>query len=123
MKTEAFKTAYNASRNGADHMIRHGLLRRLVYSDGVQECAEAGCYWLLDIIGTEVIQAMKRTPNIGIVTVNVEGNAATLTLELEDDKPPAWKRYIEFTDAPEGKWTFYVQFDGADYVCILPSEY
>lgn len=123
MNTEAFKAAYGASRNGADHFIRHGMWRRLRYSDGVRDCAEAGCYWLLDIVGTELWQPFSAEGEgaMGILTVTVANGAADLKLEFQDDKP-VWGRRVEFTDMPDGEWSFYIAHEG-DLAMILPTEY
>ena len=125
MNTEAFKSAYNASRNGLNSRIRHPLARTFVYSDGVEECADAGCHWLLDIIGTEVVPAYKNlcTGNMGIIFVRVANDAATIKLEMEDDMPAAWSRNIEYTDMPPGEWAFYLSNEGDHCLLILPTEY
>ena len=122
MNTEAFARIYNESRNGANHMVRHPLCRQLIYSDGVQELAETGCYWLLDIIGTEVVKAMRGADSLGI-KVKVANSEADLSLSLSDDAPPAWKHHLNFTDMPEGEWTFYINNEGGTFPLILPNEY
>lgn len=123
MNTERFKEIYEESRNGANFMTRHPLSRRFIYSDGVKDLAELGIYWLLDIIGTEVIKAIGDSFELGIVKVWVANDAAVITLEMNDEDPPAWRRQIEYTDMPDGEWQFFVQWDGEHYTMILPSEY
>lgn len=123
MNAEGFIAAYTAGRNGANQFMRHPLARRLVYSDGVQECAEAGCYWLLDIAGTECAPAVKRYGDMGVLHVDVADSAAEMRLELSDGAPPAWKRSIEHTDLPAGRWTFFMFNEGDRVTMILPSEY
>lgn len=122
MDIEAFKQAYDESRNGANEMYRHLLCRRFVYSDGVQELAELGCYWFLDIIGTEVLPHV-RGFDLGIITVLVSSHSqAHISLSMSDDEPAVWNRDIEFTDMPEGEWHFCIQRNGSDYVMCLMSE-
>ena len=130
MDNEAFTKAYfDSSRNGVSQFFHNKWLPKLVYSDGVQECAATGCYWLLDIVGTEVISVMKDDDRLGLFRIVVNSDStATMMLELEDDAPAAWTRFIEFTDMPEGVWSFYVQLNVQDdrsyrYVMILPTEY
>ncbi len=126
MDTEAFKAAYAASRNGTNHFVRHPLVRVFHYSDGVQECAKAGCYWLLDILATELPKFMAKRPDqyICVVVVTAAGGTAEILGELEDGDTKPYKRHIEITDMPDGKWTFYVTDDGDGvYRCILPTEY
>lgn len=123
MNTEDFLRIYRESRNGANEMYRHPLWRRLVYSDGIRDLADAGCHWLLDIIGTEVVQAMTRCTGLGILKVAVGGGQAHLELSLSDDAPPAWQRPIPYTDLPDGEWILYLSSDGRDCTVILPNEY
>ena len=64
MDIEKFTKAYGESRNGANHFVRHPLARNFAYSDGVQECAECGLYWLLDILATELPAYFKRNEDV-----------------------------------------------------------
>lgn len=110
MNTEKFLKAYNESRNGCNHFIRHPLVRNFHYSDGVEECAEAGCYWLLDILATELPPVFRKNAavsNMCSVRLNVEARKAAITGEFEDDVI-AWRREIDFTDMPSGEWTFLI---------------
>ena len=125
MNTTQFIAAYNESRNGANHLARHPLVRSFLYSDGVQECAEAGAYWLLDVLATE-IPAMMRESGLGLAVVNVavKDGEATITCEKWDDDDNPYRRHVTWTDLPEGEWPFYVADNGdRTFTCILPSEY
>lgn len=126
MNTEKFTAAYNESRNGASHFCRNPLYPKFLYSDGVQECAEAGCYWLLDILGTELPAVFKSNPVYMLivkVTVNAK-NQCEIVGTVSDDGPPAYTRQIGFTDLPQGEWMLFVCDDGDGTLrCILPSEY
>lgn len=122
-----FEAAFNQSRNGADHFVRHPLVRSFAYSDGVQECAEAGCYWLLDIAATEV-PAVMRTRDESLITlrVAVEGTMAMLTLYGSGDLFLDWKKKIDVTDLPGGIWEFLIadEVEGdTPFRMILVSEY
>lgn len=124
MNTSEFIRAYRESRNGANGFFFNPLYRSMAYSDGVKECAEAGCYWLLDIIGTECLKPLRAAANpMGIVEVTVAGGKAKVTLTDGDDEPPLWNRAIDYTDMPEGSWTFYLADEGERFSLILPSEY
>lgn len=130
MNAEAFHKAYSESRNGTNSWTRHPLARNFVYSAGVKECAEAGCYWLLDILGTELPGVFRRNPNeyLLVVKVKVQANeaqslGATLTGTFSDDAPPQYKRKVDYTDMPEGTWTFLAA-QGADAAyCYLLTEH
>lgn len=125
MNTAQFIAAYNESRNGANCLVRHPLVRSFLYSDGVQECAEAGAYWLLDVLATE-IPGMMRESGLGlaVVKVAVKDGEATITCEKWDDDDNPYRRHVTWTDLPEGEWLFYVADNGdRTFTCILPSEY
>lgn len=126
MDMQKFKAAYSESRNGANKMFRHPLVRKFIYSDGVQECADAGLYWMLDILATEGVQHMKKHADDGLMVVYFSAYAdrsALIKGTLSDDDPTPWMRKVAFTDCSPGQWTFYMAYDGEHYSLILPSEY
>jgi hypothetical protein len=123
MNTEAFLKAYNESRNGTDQFHFNPLYRNFLYSDGVKECAEAGCYWLLDILGTEMPAVFKQQSGMVIINVTVKDSVANIVGGFQDDSIEYTKR-VEFTDMPEGRWSFLISNDGSSKLfCILLSEY
>lgn len=127
MNTETFSSAYNASRNGCDHFIRHPLVRKFAYSDGVAEVANTGCHWLLDILATELPAVMNQHADVSnqcIVHVVVKDSVAHLRAEMEDDVV-AWQRTVDWTDLPDGEYKFLIANDGGDtpFRMILITEY
>lgn len=129
-KTQDLKDFFEQSRNGANSFYRHPLARRLVYSDGVNDMAElAGAYWLLDIIGTEMVDPYLKDWNngiagMGIIKLSVHDSKMVITLEVDDDTPPTYRRVIDYTDFPEGEWQLWMNPDGeGSAVLILASEY
>lgn len=126
MNTEKFIETYKTSRNGANGFLFNKLYPQLQYSDGVRDLAATGCYWLLDIIGTECLKPLRAARDVtsmGIVEARVNSGKAELVLTTTDTDPPAWSRSIERTDMPEGTWTFYLVDEGTRFALILPSEY
>lgn len=124
MNEQAFKAAYNLSRNGANAFYTHWFDRKFQYSDGVRDCLEAGCYWLLDIAATELPAVLRKAgQNMGTLAVKVEASKARLTLDAQDGAPPLWARDIEFTDLPQGEWIFFIADEGERVAMILPTEY
>jgi hypothetical protein len=119
MDEQRFRNAYNEPRNGANAFYRHMLVRKFQYSAGVQECAEAGCYWLLDILATELKLPVG---DMAIVKISVNDGKARITSSLNDDSID-WSRDIHYTDMPDGAWTFYAINEGERVACILPNEY
>jgi hypothetical protein len=110
MNIEAFTKAYNESRNGCNQFFRHPLARRFAYSDGVKDCADAGCHWLLDILATElppVFKVNEGVSNMASIHVVAKDSRAVIRAEFQDDLV-AWKRDIEYTDLPNGNWCFLI---------------
>lgn len=126
MDTQAFLTAYRAFRNGTSQFHFNPLYRHFMYSDGVKECAEAGCYWLLDILGTELPAEFKRAKEYTcMVYVVVKDNTAEIIGKFHDDDESPWTKKIDWADMPNGTWEFYVVYEGPEfgYRCILLTEY
>ena len=126
MKTQQFLDAYNdTTRNGTDSFHRCPLYPKFLYSDGVKECAEAGCYWLLDILGTELPAHFRKHPDelTMQVTVKVKDSKARITGSFHDGDPKPWRKRIDYTDMPEGEWNFFVSYDLSVFHCSLFTEY
>jgi hypothetical protein len=125
---DKFAAIYNESRNGCNGFIRHALSRSFAYSDGVQELAELGCYWLLDILATELPAVFKENEHVSsmcIVKVVSSKPGATFTGEFKDGVV-AWSKTLGYADIPYGEWIFYIADDGegsTPYRMILPGEH
>lgn len=103
---------------GTDQWYRHGLNRNVLYTDGVQAFAEnAGAYWFLDIVATELHGLQKREHAL-FISLDVRDSAATIRV-TDGNTTTLYTRAIEWTDCPEGDWTFYF----IDGVIMLPCEY
>ena len=91
---------------------------KLKHTDGVQYFAEqAGAFWLLDIIATEVYPLTKQNPFM-VITMTVSNKEAKLVVDDGDDNW-IYQRRIDFTDCPDGEYRFYLIGD----FLMLPSEY
>lgn len=129
MDQERFITAYRESRNGTNNFYFNKLVPNFHYSDGVMECAKAGCYWLVMLFATSTAVALKKKAilpgTLAIAKVVVADCKAVITVEVEDNEADPIKHQIEITDLPEGEWNFYISYEGPDvgFKCILPSEY
>lgn len=103
---------------GTDNWHQHALNRKMTYTDGVQYFAEnAGAYWFLDIVATELMEIHRREAFLNIKLI-VEERKATILADDGNDRP-RFSRNIEYTDCPPGEWQFYL----TDNVMLLPSEY
>ena len=90
----------------------------LVHTDGVQYFAEtAGCYWLLDIIATEIFPLTEHEDFLSLSLLVKDGKAS---LAVEDGDCKVIKvRKIEHTDCPDGVYAFFL----TNNVLMLTSEY
>lgn len=91
---------------------------KLVHTDGVQYFADnAGAYWFLDIVATEIYPLLRQYPFISLKFVSTGSRGA---IHIEDGDCNTIKvRRIEHTDCPEGQYDFFL----TDDVLMLTSEY
>lgn len=108
-----------AQFTGTEHYYRHAL-GRMMYTDGVKLFAEnagGGAYWLLDIVGTELMQIHELEQFISI-KLNAQDNKVDISAK-DGNYTSLYKRHIEFTDCPDGEWEFYL----IDGIMLLTREY
>lgn len=123
MNNEKFIAAYNESRNGANEFYRHPLVRNFAMSDGMKDCADAGCWWMVDIVATELPDVLRKMgEHMGCVEVQVGDGKALMVMTGSGDRL-LWKRKIDMTDMPDGDWMFYLSNDSVRFTMILPKEY
>jgi hypothetical protein len=107
-----------ANYYGSETFYRHGLNRRMLYTEGAQAFAEnANAYWFLDIVATELFALLKGEDFLTVI-LHVEGSKAKITAD-DGNGNVLFTKSIDYTDCPEGKWKFF--FTGN--VLMLPSEY
>jgi hypothetical protein len=98
---------------------RHGLVRTVTYTDGVQYVAEhGGAYWLLDIIAIAQRHgnAVPAEPS-QVWKLTVQGNrSATVTCEDGNGKE-VHQQELDYTDFPLPEITFYF----TDNMILLPE--
>lgn len=127
MDQEAFKCVYNEARNGCNHYVAHPMARAFLYTDGVKELAETGCYWLIDELAFNLPAEFRKRGwggHMCIIKVSVADTKAKILGEFQDGDSTPWSKDIEYTDLPDGEWTLFVSpLDASKLVCILPSEY
>jgi len=104
---------------GTENWYRHGLVRNMLYTDGVKFVAERGAaFWLIDKVATLQLEERIRSEPFQVWRLKVEGSAATLTCDDGNDNVIHSER-IDYTDFPMAEITFFVEGD----VILLPSEH
>ncbi len=108
-----------AQFTGTEHYFPHAI-SRMKYTDGVQFFAEnagGGAYWFLDIVGTELMEIHATEPFVSIKLLAINSQADIAATDGNDTQ--LFHRHIEFTDCPDGEWTFYL----IDGILLLTGEY
>jgi hypothetical protein len=106
---------------GSEHWYRHGINRKVVFTDGAKYVADhGGAYWLLDEIA--IIQPYEprvAAEKFQVWTLKVrEDHTATLSCE-DGNANIVFSKEIECTDFPLPEITLWF----ADNTIYLPSEH
>jgi len=110
-----------AQFTGSQNFYRHGLVREVLYTEGVEYVAEtAGAYWLVDEIALaqRYIIPVKRE-DFQVWDLKVDANQVGLLTCGDGNGREVYAKRIVFTDFPEPGIRFYY----ADWVIHLLSEY
>ncbi len=105
---------------GSEQWYRHGLVRKILYTDGAQYIAETGgAYWLLDEIAFAQTDPKIAAEEFQVWRLKVNfDKTATLTCDDGNDRV-VFIKPIEYTDFPLDGIGFYF----TDNVIMLPTEY
>ena len=121
MTNKSLTTSDLAQFTGSEQWYRHGLVRKIRFTDGAKYVADtAGAYWLIDDIAlgqTEPAIAGEEFQHWKLA-VDLEKHSAILTCDDGNDNI-VFTKPIEFTDFPLAEIRFYC----TDNTILLPSEY
>jgi hypothetical protein len=91
----------------------------LLFTDGIKYLADrAGCYWLIDLVGSYQSELAHIPFQLWEVEV-VEQYAGVVTMREDLDEPALVRQNFPFTDFPIEKFSFYC----VSNVMMLKSEY
>lgn len=140
--TEAIRRVLEDGRNGINRAIRYSpLFPRFLISDGAQALADAaGCYWLLDVLATELGPSLLLAINKGeVATVQIrlvreEGSRGARVEAIHGGHGAAifWSKEFPYVSFPAGDWMLFrvgaLEWDAAEacarnVIAILPSEH
>jgi len=118
---KTFTAADLAQFTGSEHWYRHGINRKVLFTDGAKYVADyGGAYWLLDEIA--LIQPYDKrvaAEEFQVWTLKVrDDRSATLTCE-DGNGTVVFSKDIEFTDFPLPEITLWFAND----TIYLPSEH
>jgi hypothetical protein len=118
-----------AQFTGTETWYRHGLVPKVLYTDGARYVAsEGGAYWLLDRIAAGQLEPHIRREEFQVwklVKVNGDQAVVSATDGGKEGREPKvlMSERIEFTDFPLDEISFYVESDGEYRTILLPSEH
>jgi hypothetical protein len=107
-----------AQFTGSEQWYRHGLVRKVLFTDGAKYVADAaGAYWLIDEIAFAQVEPAVAAEGFQLWKLTVTNNTAVLTCD-DGNGTIVFTKRIEFTDFPLDEITFYF----TNNVILLPSE-
>ena len=105
---------------GTEQIYRHGLVRHIVYTDGVQHVAEAGeAYWLIDKIACAQLEPLHAEQQFQLWTLTVNADLSADLVCTDGNGTVISTGHLGYTDFPLPEIRFYV----TDRTILLPSEY
>ena len=120
-KTVTLNKSHLTQFTGTEQYYRHGINRRVLFTDGAKYVADAaGAYWLLD----EIALVQPHNKRVAAEEFQVwklivrPDRTAKLTCDDGDDNI-VYTKEIRYTDFPLDEITFYF----TNNVIHLPSEY
>jgi hypothetical protein len=107
---------------GSENWYRHGLVRDVLFTDGVKHVADAGgAYWLID----EIALAQRYEKRVAAeefqhwkLAVDIDKHKGVLTCD-DGNGNIVFSKRIPFTDFPLSEITLYY----VNNTILLPSEY
>lgn len=105
---------------GTEQIWRHGLVRHIVYTDGVQHVAEAGqAYWLLDKVACAQLEPHIRAQEFQLWQLTVNDDISADLVCTDGNGTVVSTEHIASTDFPLPTIKLYV----TNNTILLPSEY
>jgi hypothetical protein len=110
-----------AQFTGSTNFYRHGLVREVLYTEGVEYVAEAaGAYWLLDEIALAQRYIIPiKSEDFQVWDLKVEADQSAILTCGDGNGLEVYSKPLPFTDFPEPGIRFFY----ANWVIHLPSEY
>jgi hypothetical protein len=105
---------------GSEQWYRHGLVQKVLYTDGAQYVAETGgAYWLIDEIAFGQSEPKVATEEFQVWRLKVNPDKTANLICDDGNGRIVFTKTIEYTDFPLGEIALYF----TDNVIMLPSEY
>lgn len=116
---------YVANCNGSLNFYRHGLVRSLVYTDGVKLLADTfGKHWFVDIVASYQGMAKVQAQPFQVWKLEAVGDEEAV-VKLEDgNRNEVLRQDVGYTDFPREllPFTVWAERSGEGLVLMLPQE-
>jgi hypothetical protein len=113
--------------NELNQFSKHGVNRKLIYTEGVQYLAEqTGCYWLIDEIACVLLPHLLKKHNDGFYSIQLLVIDCSAVITVDDGNGTIHVNHkIKWTDFPiSGEPIKFFLCESDMYYCLmLPSEY
>ena len=111
---------------GSTSYHRHGLVRNMLLTEGVQFLAEnAGAFWLTDAIASYFYEPRAKREEFQVWQLKVDETKRTGILSMTDgnSKQAIISQELDYTDFPMAEISLWLVRDDRYWVLMLPSEY
>ena len=113
---------------GSEQFYKHGIIRSLIYTEGVKYLAETySTYWFIDIVASYISEVFKENKKSGdtmqIVGITVNGDhTAHFYIKHDTYTREFIQQDLLYADLPMGTYEFYLNWNGNGYTLLLKSE-
>jgi hypothetical protein len=113
--------------SGSEQFFKHGVNRRLIYTEGVRYLAEqARCYWLIDEIACLLLPLLLKKYNDTFYSIQLLANDSSAVITIDDGNGNIHINHkINWTDFPvSGEPVKFFLCESDKYYCLmLRNEY
>ena len=124
-QTSEITEANLANFYGTSQWYRHWS-RQLLMTDGTHFLCENGAAWLIDAIASHQGPRLARACGyfqFWTLKVDLEKHEAVLICQRDSGEPRLVEQKIPYTDFPLAEIKIWVEGEGENKVCLLPSEH
>lgn len=109
-----------AQFSGSETFYRHSLVRKVIYTEGVQYVAEAGeAYWLIDKIACAQLEPRHAEQEFQVWDLKVKEDRSAVLVCTDGNENTVSTEQISFTDFPLIEIRFFL----SNNTIMLPGEY
>jgi len=109
---------------GSENFYRHGLVRNLIYTDGIKFLAdEVGGYWFIDVVASYLHKPEVKAEPFQLWSIKLNGEGCIITMRADTNEPPVVEQEIPYTSFPENFECFCEANELGGHTLLLKSEH